>query len=128
VRELAGTPVQQVCIGSCTNSSVVDLETVAAMLRGKTVHPGVSLTISPGSKQALEMIARQRGPRADLIAAGARILDAGCGPCIGMGQAPASGAVSVRSFNRNFQGAQWHGRRPGVPGGPRCAPPPPSRA
>lgn len=103
VREIAGLPVQQVCIGSCTNSSVVDLEIVAAMLRGKTVHPGVSLTISPGSKQALEMIARS-GALADLIAAGARILEAGCGPCIGMGQAPASGAVSVRSFNRNFVG------------------------
>ena len=103
VRDIAGLPVQQVCIGSCTNSSVVDLEVVAAMLRGKTVHPGVSLTISPGSKQALEMIARS-GALTDLIAAGARILEAGCGPCIGMGQAPASGAISVRSFNRNFPG------------------------
>jgi len=103
VREVAGLPVQQVCIGSCTNSSVVDLEILAAILRGKAVHPGVSLTISPGSKQALEMIARS-GALADLIAAGARILEAGCGPCIGMGQAPASGSVSVRSFNRNFEG------------------------
>ncbi|MFH1085486.1 MAG: aconitase family protein, partial [Chloroflexota bacterium] len=92
-----------VCIGSCTNSSVMDLEMVAAMLRGKTVHPQTSLTISPGSKQALTMIA-QSGALASLVAAGARILDAGCGPCIGMGQAPASGATSVRSFNRNFHG------------------------
>jgi aconitate hydratase len=103
VRQVAGTPVQQVCIGSCTNSSVVDLETVAALLRGRTVHPNVSLTISPGSKQALTMIARS-GALADLTAAGARLLEAGCGPCIGMGQAPASGAISVRSFNRNFLG------------------------
>jgi aconitate hydratase len=103
VREVAGLPVNQVCIGSCSNSSVMDLEAVAAILKGKTVHPDVSLTISPGSKQALGMIA-QSGALATLVAAGARILEAGCGPCLGMGQAPASGAVSVRSFNRNFQG------------------------
>ena len=103
VREIAGTPVDQVCIGSCTNSSVVDLETVAAILKGQSVHPDVSLTISPGSKQALTMIA-QDGALANLVSAGARILDAGCGPCIGMGQAPASGATSLRSFNRNFLG------------------------
>ena len=103
VAHLAGTPIQQVCIGSCTNSSVMDLETVAAILRGRTVAPGVSLTISPGSKQALTMIARS-GALADLVAAGARVLEAGCGPCIGMGQAPASGSASLRSFNRNFQG------------------------
>ena len=100
---LAGTPVSQVCVGSCTNSSVADLETVAAILRGKTVHPDVSLTVSPGSKQALTMIARS-GALADLVAAGARILESACGPCLGMGQAPASGALSVRSFNRNFKG------------------------
>ncbi|NLD73377.1 MAG: aconitate hydratase [Chloroflexi bacterium] len=103
VAELAGTPVQQVCIGSCTNSSIRDLETVAAMLRGKTVAPDVSLTINPGSKQVLTTVARS-GALGDLIAAGARVMDPGCGPCIGMGQAPASGAVSVRSFNRNFKG------------------------
>ena len=103
VGELAGKRVDQVCIGSCTNSSVVDLEMVAAMLRGKTIAPGISLTISPGSKQALTMIARS-GALADLVSAGARILEAGCGPCIGMGQAPASGATTLRSFNRNFQG------------------------
>ncbi len=103
VREVAGRPLDQVCIGSCTNSSVADLEVVAAILRGKTVHPRVSLTISPGSKQALTMIA-QSGALAALVAAGARILEAGCGPCIGMGQAPVSGGASLRSFNRNFQG------------------------
>lgn len=103
VRELAGLAVSQVCIGSCTNSSVMDLERVAAILRSRTVARGVSLTINPGSKQALTMIARS-GALGDLVAAGARVQDPGCGPCIGMGQAPASGAVSVRSFNRNFQG------------------------
>jgi aconitate hydratase len=103
VREVLGTPVNQVCVGSCSNSSLLDLEVVAAMLKGKTVHPNVSLTVSPGSKQALSMIARS-GALGDLVSAGARILDAGCGPCIGMGQAPASGAISVRSFNRNFEG------------------------
>jgi len=81
----------------------VDLEMVAAIVKGKTVAPSVSLTVSPGSKQALGMIARS-GALGDLVAAGTRVLDAGCGPCIGMGQAPASGAVSLRSFNRNFQG------------------------
>lgn len=103
VREAAGTHIDQVCIGSCTNSSVVDLETVAAILKGKVIAPSVSLTVSPGSRQALAMIA-ESGALADLISAGARILDAGCGPCIGMGQAPASGAATLRSFNRNFRG------------------------
>lgn len=103
VREVAGRPVQQVCIGSCTNSSVADLEKVAAMLQGHTVHPDVSLTISPGTKQTLVMIAHS-GAYANLVAAGARVLESGCGPCIGMGQAPASGTVSLRSFNRNFPG------------------------
>lgn len=103
VREIAGIPIDQVCIGSCTNSSVVALETAAAILKGKVIAPGVSLTVSPGSRQALAMIA-ESGALTELISAGARILDAGCGPCIGMGQAPASGAASLRSFNRNFQG------------------------
>jgi len=103
VRELTGTAVQQVCVGSCTNSSYRDLAIVAAVLRDKVVHPGVSLTINPGSKQVFEMIAAS-GVLGELITAGARILEAGCGPCIGMGQAPASGAVSVRTFNRNFEG------------------------
>jgi aconitate hydratase len=103
VREVAGTPIGQVCIGSCTNSSYADLMTVAAILKGQTVHPNVSLTISPGSKQVYELIARS-GALADLIAAGARVLEAGCGPCIGMGQSPATGVNSLRSFNRNFSG------------------------
>jgi len=103
IGDLVGQKVDQVCIGSCTNSSVVDLEMVAAMLKGQTVAAGTSLTISPGSKQALTMIARS-GALADLVAAGARVLEAGCGPCIGMGQAPASGATTLRSFNRNFFG------------------------
>ncbi len=103
VREIAGMAVDQVCIGSCTNSSVVDLEMVAAILEDKVVHPELSLTVSPGSKQALTMIAKS-GALADLVAAGARMLEAGCGPCIGMGQAPESGAVTLRSFNRNFEG------------------------
>ncbi|HEY3398680.1 MAG TPA: aconitate hydratase [Armatimonadota bacterium] len=103
VRTLAGTPVDQVCIGSCTNSSLSDLLTVAAILRGKHVHPRVSLTISPGSRQVLAMIARN-GALADLVEAGARVLESTCGPCIGMGQAPVTDAVSVRSFNRNFPG------------------------
>jgi len=103
VREVAGTPVQQVNIGSCTNSSYHDLGIAARMLRGRAVHPDVSMTVSPGSKQVLEMIARD-GFLADLIAAGVRVLESACGPCIGNGQAPPSGAVSIRSFNRNFEG------------------------
>jgi aconitate hydratase len=103
VRKFAGLKVNQVCVGSCTNSSYRDLAMVAAVLQGKTVHPTVSLTISPGSKQVFQMIA-ESGVLADLIAAGARILESGCGPCIGMGQAPATDAVSIRTFNRNFEG------------------------
>ena len=103
VREVEGTPVAQVCVGSCTNSSFQDLATVAAILKGKAVHPNVSFTVTPGSKQVYTMIA-QGGVLGDLIAAGARILESGCGPCIGMGQAPPTGAASVRSFNRNFLG------------------------
>jgi len=103
LRELAGTKVAQVCVGSCTNSSFRDLTVAAAVLRGRTVHPEVSMTVTPGSKQVFEMIARS-GALADLIAAGARILESACGPCIGMGQAPPTGGVSVRTFNRNFPG------------------------
>ncbi len=103
VSEIKGTKVNQVCIGSCTNSSYHDLMVSASMLRGRKVHPDVSLTISPGSRQVLEMIS-QNGALADMIAAGARIIEVACGPCIGMGQAPPSGGVSVRSFNRNFEG------------------------
>ncbi len=109
VTELADVQLAQVCIGSCTNSSLRDLMTVAAILRGRTVHPGLSLTISPGSRQVLGLLA-QNGALADLVQAGARVLESGCGPCIGMGQAPPTGGASLRSFNRNFPG------RSGTPG------------
>ncbi|MEM0529940.1 MAG: aconitate hydratase [Candidatus Pararuminococcus gallinarum] len=103
IDEIGPIKVDQVCIGSCTNSSYLDLMRVAAMLKGKTVHPDVSLAIAPGSKQVFNMIA-QNGALADMIAAGARILESACGPCIGMGQSPNSGGVSLRTFNRNFEG------------------------
>jgi aconitate hydratase len=103
VSEVEGTKLSQVCVGSCTNSSFRDLMTVATMLKGKTVHPDVSFTVTPGSKQVYTMIA-SNGALADLIAAGGRILESACGPCIGMGQVPASGTASLRSFNRNFEG------------------------
>ena len=102
VSELAGMKIDQVCIGSCTNSSMQDMLTVAAMLKGKTVHPNVSLSISPGSKQVFNMLA-ECGALADLIAAGARVLECACGPCIGMGFSPNSAGVSLRTFNRNFE-------------------------
>ena len=101
IAELAGKKISHVCIGSCTNSSRLDMLTVAAMLTGKTVHPDVSLSISPGSKQVYTMLA-QSGALADMIAAGARILECACGPCIGMGFSPKSAGVSLRTFNRNF--------------------------
>ena len=101
VSELSGMPISQVCIGSCTNSSMQDMLTVASMLKGKTVHPNVSLSISPGSKQVYSMLA-ECGALADLINAGARILECACGPCIGMGFSPKSAGVSLRTFNRNF--------------------------
>ncbi len=101
VSELSGMKIDQVCIGSCTNSSLADLLTVAAMLKGKTVHPDVSLSISPGSKQVYTMLA-ECGALADIIASGARVLECACGPCIGMGFSPGSGGVSLRTFNRNF--------------------------
>lgn len=101
VSELSGVKINQVCIGSCTNSSLSDMLTVAAMLKGKTVHPDVSLSISPGSKQVYAMLA-ECGALADLINAGARILECACGPCIGMGFSPQSAGVSLRTFNRNF--------------------------
>jgi aconitate hydratase len=103
VSEVEGTKLSQVCVGSCTNSSFRDLMTVATMLKGKTVHPDISFTVTPGSKQVYTMIAAN-GALADLIAAGGRILESACGPCIGMGQVPASGTASLRSFNRNFEG------------------------
>nr|WP_316614259.1 aconitate hydratase [uncultured Ruminococcus sp.] len=103
VEELAGMKVDQVCIGSCTNSSYADLMKVAHILKGKTVADSVSLAIAPGSKQVLNMLA-QNGALSDLIDAGARILESACGPCIGMGQSPNSKGVSLRTFNRNFLG------------------------
>jgi predicted aconitate hydratase len=103
VRELAGRKVDQVCIGSCTNSSLRDLMRVASILRGKTVNPEVSLVLSPGSRQVLTMLA-ENGALADLISSSARVLEAACGPCIGMGQSPPSGSVSLRTYNRNFKG------------------------
>lgn len=101
VEEIAGIKINQVCIGSCTNSSLRDMLTVARMLKGKTVHPDVSLSISPGSKQVYTMLA-ECGALADIIASGARILECACGPCIGMGFSPKSAGVSLRTFNRNF--------------------------
>mgnify|MGYP000923689404 CR=1 FL=1 len=103
VEELGPVKIDQVCIGSCTNSSYRDLMRVASILKGKTVSPGVSLTLSPGSRQVYHMLARN-GALADLIGAGARVLECACGPCIGMGQSPNSGGVSLRTFNRNFPG------------------------
>ncbi len=103
VRELAGLAVQQVCIGSCTNSSYKDLMVAARMLAGKKIAPGISLVVAPGSRQVLEMIARN-GALADLIAAGARIAESACGFCIGNSHAPRSNAVSIRTSNRNFLG------------------------
>ena len=103
VRSLSMTKVDQVCIGSCTNSSYTDLMTVAEILRGKTVCPDVSLSIAPGSRQVLSMLSANSALTA-LIDAGARILESACGPCIGMGQSPNSAGVSLRTFNRNFEG------------------------
>lgn len=103
VRSLEGKKVDQVCIGSCTNSSLCDMLKVAAILKGKTVHPDVSLSISPGSKQVLTMLS-DSGALTDILASGARVLECACGPCIGMGFSPNSGGISLRTFNRNFEG------------------------
>ena len=103
VSDVEGTPVDQVCIGSCTNSSLRDLKLVAALLKGKKVSDKISLTISSGSRQVLENLAAS-SDLVDIIRAGARILENGCGPCIGIGQAPQTDAVSIRTFNRNFKG------------------------
>ena len=103
VSEVSGTKVQQVAIGSCTNSSLKDMLLVAAVLKGNRVHPDVSLVIAPGSRQVMTMLA-ESGALSDIIMSGARVLECACGPCIGMGQAPSSGAVSLRTFNRNFEG------------------------
>ena len=101
--EIGKIKVDQVAIGSCTNSSFVDMMKVAKILKGKTVCPTVSLCIAPGSKQVLNMLA-MNGALGDMIGAGARILESACGPCIGMGQSPNSGGISLRTFNRNFEG------------------------
>ena len=103
VRELSGTKVDQVCIGSCTNSSYKLMQSVASILKENSVTEGVSLLINPGSKQVYEMLSR-KGLVADMIAAGARILESSCGPCIGMGGSPGTGQISIRSYNRNFKG------------------------
>ena len=103
VASLKNVKVDQVCIGSCTNSSLYDMLKVAAMLKGKTIHPSVSLSVSPGSRQVLTMLSNC-GALADILASGARVLECACGPCIGMGFAPNSGGVSLRTFTRNFLG------------------------
>ena len=103
VESLKGTKVDQVCIGSCTNSSLYDMLKVAALLKGKTISPNVSLSISPGSKQVLSMLA-DCGALSDILTSGARVLECACGPCIGMGFSPNSAGVSLRTFNRNFEG------------------------
>jgi len=103
IRELSGTKIDQVCIGSCTNSSYQTLKSVASILKGTSIAKGVSLLINPGSKQVYEMLTR-KGLMADMIAAGARILECSCGPCIGMGGSPGTGQISTRSYNRNFKG------------------------
>ena len=103
VASLEGTKVDQVCIGSCTNSSLYDMLKAAALLKGRTISPGVSLSVSPGSKQVLRMLA-DCGALSDILASGARLLECTCGPCIGMGFSPNSGGVSLRTFNRNFEG------------------------
>ena len=103
VASLKGTKVDQVCIGSCTNSSLMDMLKVAALLKGKTICPSVSLSISPGSRQVLSMLA-EKGALTDILSSGARVLECACGPCIGMGFSPNSAGVSLRTFNRNFLG------------------------
>ncbi|MBQ2798357.1 MAG: aconitate hydratase [Ruminiclostridium sp.] len=103
VEEIGPMKIDQVCIGSCTNSSLLDMMKVAHILKGKTVHPDVSLSIAPGSKQVLNMLA-ENGALAIMIDAGARILESACSPCIGMGQSPNSKGISLRTFNRNFEG------------------------
>ena len=103
VEEIGKIKVNQVCIGSCTNSSLADMMKVAAILKGKKIAPGVSLTISPGSMQVLNMLSLN-GALSDILSSGARLLECACGPCIGMGQSPNSAGISLRTFNRNFEG------------------------
>ncbi|MEW6067365.1 MAG: aconitate hydratase [Nitrospirota bacterium] len=103
IRKLSDTKVDQICIGSCTNSSYQTMKLVASILKGRTVAKGVNLLINPGSKQVYEMLSR-KGLLSDMITAGARILECSCGPCIGMGGSPGTGQISIRSYNRNFKG------------------------
>lgn len=103
VKSIEGTKVDQVCIGSCTNSSLMDMLKVAKLLKGKTIDPSVSVSVSPGSKQVLSMLS-DCGALSDILASGVRLLECACGPCIGMGFSPNSGGVSLRTFNRNFEG------------------------
>ncbi len=103
VRSVSGKPVDQVCVGSCTNSSLYDMLKVSALLRGRVISPSVSMSVSPGSRQVLTMLA-DSGALSDILASGARLLECACGPCIGMGFSPNSGGVSLRTFNRNFEG------------------------
>ncbi|MBE0426585.1 MAG: aconitate hydratase [Nitrospirae bacterium] len=103
IRELTGTKIDQVCIGSCTNSSFQIMKSVGSILKGRSVAKGVSLLINPGSKQLYEMLSR-KGLLSDIIGSGARILECSCGPCIGMGGSPGTGQISIRSYNRNFKG------------------------
>ncbi|HCH28741.1 MAG TPA: aconitate hydratase [Ruminococcaceae bacterium] len=103
VESLKGTKVDQVCVGSCTNSSLLDMLKVAALLKGKTIKPSVSMSVSPGSKQVLSMLS-DCGALSDILASGARLLECACGPCIGMGFSPNSAGISLRTFNRNFEG------------------------
>jgi len=103
VHDLKGTDINQVALGSCTNSSYTDLMKAIKILKGRKIHPDINLVVAPGSRQVLEMLTRN-GALADLINSGARLLETACGPCIGMGQAPPSGSASVRTFNRNFPG------------------------
>jgi Aconitase A len=101
VSSLKGQKVDQVCVGSCTNSSLLDMLKVAGMLKGRCISKSVSMSVSPGSKQVLSMLA-ECGALTDILASGARLLECACGPCIGMGFSPNSGGVSLRTFNRNF--------------------------
>lgn len=103
VKSIAGTPVDQVCVGSCTNSSLFDMKKVSALLRDKTIAPSVSMSVSPGSRQVLSMLSAD-GDLESILASGARLLECACGPCIGMGFSPNSAGVSLRTFNRNFEG------------------------
>ena len=118
VREIGPLPVNQIIVGSCTNSSLRDMLLVAAALKGKTVHPDVSFVVAPGSRQVLTMLA-DCGALSDIVAAGARVLECACGPCIGMGQSPETDAISLRTNQPQFRGPQRHTLSAGLPGQPR---------